>query len=148
MHVSPAKYSDVQLPRKCDNPTDAGYLCVTTLYYNQKYSKSNTVNLTLLVANIDPCNNMNNKRCMLKSTKILVPEPKCYLKCWQSSVHDLDFWAPKSIGIFLSSSWKCVWNMKAVYWKLPKLSCQNHESCILKTTQVIVSEPKCWRING
>ena len=89
---------------------------------------------------------------------------------------DLDLWIPKCIGIFLSPSCIHVWNMKAVCWKLLKLSCQNqsvdkvplwpwpldpkmyrylplaiphpcmkYESCTLKTTQIIVSESKCWQ---
>ena len=89
---------------------------------------------------------------------------------------DLDLWTPKCIGISILPSCVYVWNMKAVRWKLLKLSCQhqnidkvplrpwpldqniyrdipfailhlcmNYESCALKTTQVIVSEPKCWQ---
>ena len=38
---------------------------------------------------------------------------------------DLDLWTPKCIGIFLSPYCIYVWNMKAVRWKLIKLSCQN-----------------------
>ena len=38
---------------------------------------------------------------------------------------DLDLWTTKCIGIFLSSSCIYVRNMKAVRWKLLKLSCQS-----------------------
>ena len=38
---------------------------------------------------------------------------------------DLDLWTPKCIGIVLLPSGIYVWNMKAVRWKLLKLSCQN-----------------------
>ena len=84
---------------------------------------------------------------------------------------DLYLWIPKCISIFLSPSCIYVCNMKAVRWKLLKLSSQNqsvdkvllwpwpldpkyiflspswsiYESHMLKTTQVIVSEPKCWQ---
>ena len=89
-----------------------------------------------------------------------------------------DLLTPKCIGIFLSPLCIYVYKIRAVHWKLPKLSCQNksvdkvqlkpwpwpfdpkmyrflsliilhlclkYESCMLKTTQVIVSEPKCWQ---
>ena len=61
--------------------------------------------------------------CTLKTTRVIVSEPMC----WQSSVVTLTFHilTPKCIGIFHSPSWIYVWNMKAVYWKLFKLSCQN-----------------------
>ena len=74
--------------------------------------------------------------CTLKTNQVIVSEPKC----WQSSVVTLTFelLTLKFIGIFLSPSCIYVWNMKAVSWKLLKLSCQ-------KTTQVIVSEPKYWQ---
>ena len=66
---------------------------------------------------------MKYESCSLKTTQVIVSEPKC----WQSSVVTLtfDLLTPKSIGIFLLSSCIYVWNMKAVPWKLLKLSCQN-----------------------
>ena len=85
----------------------------------------------------------------------------------------LTYWTSKCIGIFLSPTCIYVWNMKTISWKLLKLSCQNqqldkvhfwpfnnkmykylplstlhrcmiYESCMLKTTRVIVSEPMFW----
>ena len=91
---------------------------------------------------------------------------------------DLDLWTPKCICIFLSPSCIDLWNMKAIHWKLksscknqsvdkvllwpwlldPKMYsyvplvilhlCMKYESCTLKTSQVIMSEPKCWWIDG
>ena len=65
----------------------------------------------------------------LKATQVSVSEPKC---C-QSSVVTLIFHlltpketlTSKCIGISLSPFCIYVWNMKAVSWKLLKLSCQN-----------------------
>ena len=66
---------------------------------------------------------MKYEICTLKTTQVIVSEPKC----WQSSVLTLtfDLLTSKCIGIFLSPSCIYVWNMKAVPWKLLKLSCQN-----------------------
>ena len=66
---------------------------------------------------------MKYESCKLKTTQVIVSEPKC----WQSSVVTLtiDPLTPKCIGIFLSPSCIYVWNMKAERWKLLKLSCQN-----------------------
>ena len=91
-------------------------------------------------------------------------------KVWSIFSFDLDLFIPKCIGIFLSPSCIYVWNMKALRCKLLKLSCQNkskvqsrpldpkvyrylfshhsasmYEISMLKTTQVIVSEPECWQ---
>ena len=66
---------------------------------------------------------MKYESCKMKTNQFIVSEPKC----WQSSIVNLtiDLLAPKCIGIFLSPSCIYVWNMKAVRWKLLKLSCQN-----------------------
>ena len=66
---------------------------------------------------------MKYESCTLKSTQVIMLEPKF----WQSVVVTLtfDLLTPKCIGIFLSPSCIFVWNMKAVPWKLLKLSCQN-----------------------
>ena len=63
---------------------------------------------------------MKYESCTLKTTQVIGSEPKC----WQSTVVTLTF-DPKCIGIFLSPSCIYVWYMKAVRWKLLKLSCQN-----------------------
>ena len=62
-------------------------------------------------------------KLQLKNTQFIVSQPKY----WQSSVVTLtfDLLTPKCIGIFLLPSCMYVWNMKAVHWKLLKLSCQN-----------------------
>ena len=64
---------------------------------------------------------MKYESCTLKTSPVIVSEPKC----WKSSVVTLtfDFLTPKCIGIFLLPSYSYVWNMKAVRWKLLKLSC-------------------------
>ena len=54
---------------------------------------------------------MKYQSCTLKTTQVIVSEPKC----WQSSVVS-DLWTPKCIGIFLSPSCIYVWNMKVVCW--------------------------------
>ena len=66
---------------------------------------------------------MKYESCTLKTTQVIVSEPKC----WQSSVVTLpfDLLTPKCICIFLLPSYIYVWNMKAVRWKLVQLSCQN-----------------------
>ena len=66
---------------------------------------------------------MKYESCTLKTTQVIVSEPKC----WQSSLVTLtfDLLTPNCIGIFLLPSCIDVWNMKAVHWKLLKLSCQN-----------------------
>ena len=66
---------------------------------------------------------MRYEICMLKTTQLIVSEPKC----WQSSVVTLtfDLLTPKCIGILLSPSCIYVWNMKSVRWKRLKVSCQN-----------------------
>ena len=64
---------------------------------------------------------MKYESCTLQTTQVIVSEPNLLMKfdC------DLDLWTSKCIGIFLSPSCIHVWNMKAVHWKLLKLSCQN-----------------------
>ena len=108
--------------------------------------------------------------CTFRTTQVIVSEPKY----WQSSIVTLtfDLLTPKCIVIVLSPFCIYAWNMKAVRWKLLKLSCQNqsvdnvwpfdpkiyrylslatlhlcmkYESCTLKTSQVITSEPKSWQ---
>ena len=71
---------------------------------------------------------MKYESCTLKTTQVIVSEPKC----WQSFVvtFTFDLLTPKCIGIFLLPSCIYVWNMEAM---------------TLKTTQVIESEPKCWQ---
>ena len=89
---------------------------------------------------------------------------------------DLDLWTRKCIGIFLSPSGIYVWNMKAVRWVLKlscqnnsvdKVQwwpwpfdlkmytylpltilhlCMKYESCTLRTTQDIVSEPSVDKV--
>ena len=119
---------------------------------------------------------MKYESCKLKTSQVIVSEPKC----WQSSIvtSTFDLLTPKCIGIFLLRSCIYVWNMKAVHWKLLKLSFQNqrvdkvqlwpwpldpkvyrylplailhlcmkYDCCILKTIQVIESEPKCRHVN-
>ena len=68
--------------------------------------------------------------CTLKTTQVIVSEQKCLQSCVVTLTFDLLI--PKCIGIFLSPS--CIY-----VWKY------DYESCSLKTTQVIVSEPKCWQ---
>ena len=67
---------------------------------------------------------MTYQSCTLNTTQVIVSEPKR----WPSSVVSLtfDLLIPKFINIFLSPSCIYLWNMKAVCWTLPKLSCQNH----------------------
>ena len=59
---------------------------------------------------------------------------------------DLDLWPPKCISIFLSPSCIYVWNMKAVRWKLLKLSWQNQNltkfCCVLDLRPL---DPKMYR---
>ena len=55
---------------------------------------------------------------------------------------DLDLWIPKYIGIFLLPSRIYVRNMKAVRWKLLKLSCQN-QSVDKVTLWPWPLDPKC-----
>ena len=59
----------------------------------------------------------------LKTTQVIVSEPKCL----QSSVVTwiFDLLTPKCKGVVLSSSRTYAWNMKDICWKLIKLSCQN-----------------------
>ena len=66
---------------------------------------------------------MKYESCTLKTSPVILSEPKC----WQSSVVTLtfDLLTPKCKGIFLSPSYIYVWNMKAVRWKIVKLSCRN-----------------------
>ena len=67
---------------------------------------------------------------------------------------DLDLCTLKCIGAFLSPSCIYIWNVYVEnYWSdlwpqnpLTVLHlCMKYESCTLETTQVIVSEPKCWQ---
>ena len=66
---------------------------------------------------------MKYESCTLKTSPVIVSEPKC----WQSALMTLtfDLLTPKCIGIFLLPSCIYGWNMKAVRWKVVQLSCQN-----------------------
>ena len=72
---------------------------------------------------------MKYESCMLKTTQVIMSEPKC----WPSSLVTLTFdpkmhrYLPLTILhlCFLSPSYIYVWNMKDVRWKLLQLSCQN-----------------------
>ena len=70
---------------------------------------------------LDQC--MKYESCALKITQVIVSEAKC----WQSSVATLtfDLLTPKSIGVFLSLSSICVWNIKFVGWEIVELSHYN-----------------------
>ena len=112
---------------------------------------------------------MKYDSCTLNTTQVIVSEPKC----WQSSDVTFTFGPKKCIGIFFSPSCIYVWtlyvenyssyrvrkSLDKVQSRLrpfdPKMYryfpltivnlCMIYESCTLKTTQVIVSEPKCWQ---
>ena len=59
--------------------------------------------------------------CPLKTTQVIVSEVLTKFRC------DLDLWPfnPKMFRYLSLTSCIYIWNMKAVRWKLLKLSCQN-----------------------
>ena len=69
-------------------------------------------------------NSIGNSRTLTKSEK--APLRVCHYDSYVFG-DDLNLWplTSKCKGTFLSSSCIYVWNMKAVRWKLVKLSCQN-----------------------
>ena len=70
---------------------------------------------------------MTYESCMLKTTQVIIPEPKC----WQSSVCDLGLWS------FDLKMYK--------YLPLTILHHSMYEISILKTIKAIASEPNFWQ---